>query len=132
MNRVLSGSCFSTGPCDLVIGILSVCRWTNRTAAAQDQPSAVSRRFDLAEVGALIDRAEQALRTNGSNVSAILSHPRYLPVHAWPRFRNVIKAHSTGSSVTNVTLQEPGTRRRLRMRLVEADGSASVGTLVYS
>lgn len=83
------------------------------------------------EVKALIDRAEQALKTNGSDLSAILSDPGYQSVRAWPRFRSLIKAHARSSSVTIVTPQERGKRLRARMRLVESNGSASVGALVY-
>ncbi|MFM9994248.1 MAG: hypothetical protein ACKVU4_00440 [Phycisphaerales bacterium] len=52
-------------------------------------------------------------------------------MHGWPRFRDLIKAHAKGSRITIVTPQEPGTRLRVRMRLVDADGSAAVGASVY-
>jgi protocatechuate 3,4-dioxygenase beta subunit len=84
-----------------------------------------------AEISALIDRAEHALRTEESDVSSILSNPDFLSAHGWPRFRELIKSHASGPKITIVTPQEPGTRLRVRMRVVEADGSASAGALVY-
>jgi Dioxygenase len=98
---------------------------------SQDQESAAPPSIEPAEIEAIIDRAEQALISNGSDTSAILSDARYLSVHAWPRFRALIKAHARGSRVTIVTPQEPGKRLRARMHLVEADGSAAAGALVY-
>jgi protocatechuate 3,4-dioxygenase beta subunit len=86
---------------------------------------------ESAEVKAAIDRAEHVLQTNGSNVSAILSDPDFLPVHGWPRFRELIKANASSSSLTIVTPEEPGSRLRVRMRVIEADNSASPGALVY-
>jgi len=111
--------------------IVAACRWTDSTLPERDQESAVSRSVKPEEIGALIDRAEQSLATNRSDVSAILSDPLYLPAHGWPRFRDLIKTHAKGSSITIVTPQEPGTRLRVRLRLVEPDGSASPGALVY-
>jgi hypothetical protein len=83
------------------------------------------------QIAALIDRAERSLVANGSDVSAIMSDSAYLSARAWPRFRELIRGHSKGSSVTIVTPEEPGKRIRMRMHLIEADGSASVGALVY-
>lgn len=103
----------------------------DRTPLLAEQQSAAPRTVDPAGVEALIDRAELALRTKESDASALLSDPRYLSVRGWPRFRALIKAHATGPSIAIVTPQEPGQRLRVRMRLVEADGSASVGALVY-
>ncbi len=120
MNRVISVICILAGFC-----------WSDRMLLAQDQDSAASPSLEPAEVKALIDRADQALGTKAPDVSAILSDPGYLSVHPWPRFRDLIKAHATGSSITIVTPQEPGKRLRVRMRLVEADGSAAVSALVY-
>ncbi len=121
MNRIMS-----------VIRILAVCCAMDSALLAQDQQqSAPARSVEPAQVETLIDRAEQALSTKGSDASAILSDPRYLSVHAWPRFRALIKTHASGSRITIVTPQEPGKRVRVRMRLVEANGSASAGALVY-
>jgi protocatechuate 3,4-dioxygenase beta subunit len=99
--------------------------WTATFLFAQDDQS------KSAEVEALIDRAEQTLAANGSDTSAILSDPRYLPVHGWPRFRSLIKVHAQSSSITIVTPKEPGKRLRARMHLIEEDESPSVGALVY-
>ena len=99
---------------------------------AQPPGAAAPRANEPVEVGTLIDSAERALGTNGSNISAILSDSRYVSVHGWPRFRAAIKAHARGPGVTIVTPREPGTRLRVRMRLIEADGSPSVGALVYA
>jgi Dioxygenase len=126
MIRIPAGFCVISMIC-----MPAGCRWTDRAPPAQGQESAASPSVKLAEVEALIDRAEQVLRTSGSGVSAILSDPLYLPVHGWPRFRDLIKTHAGSSSITIVTPQEPGKRLRVRMRLVEADGSASVGALAY-
>jgi hypothetical protein len=123
-----------------VVGILAGCPRKDKALPVQGQESTVdtltppspARPGEAAETEALIDRAEQALSANGSDVSAILSDPRYLPVHGWPRFRDLIKAHAKVPSITIVTPQEHGKRLRVRLHLVEADGSASVGALVYS
>ncbi len=114
-----------------LICILAGFCWTDITLLAQGQESAASQLVEPAEVKALIDRAVQALGAKGSDVSAIVSDPGYLSVHGWPRFRDLIKTHAKSSSITIVTAEEPGKRLRVRMRLVEADGSASAGALVY-
>jgi protocatechuate 3,4-dioxygenase beta subunit len=129
MNRVVpvigAGLCIVSPIC------IVACRWTDRTLREQDSKRVSSGSAKPVEIGALIDRAERSLETNRSDVSAILSDPCYLSVHGWPRFRELIKVHAGGSRITIVTPQEPGKRLRVRMRLVEADGSASVGALVY-
>lgn len=86
---------------------------------------------ESAEVKSLIDRAGQTLRTNGSDISAILSDKIYLSVHAWPRFRELIRTHGRSSKVTIVTPDEPGTRMRVRIRVVARDGSPSAGATIY-
>jgi len=120
MRRIMSMICILAAYCSM-----------DTRLPAQDRASAASRSGEPAEIDALIDRAEQALSTNGSDVSAILSDPGYLPAHGWPRFRELIRTHAKGSRITIVTPEEPGKRLRVRMRLVEADGSASAGALVY-
>jgi protocatechuate 3,4-dioxygenase beta subunit len=105
--------------------------WLGGTLLAQDQENLALRPAEPAGVKALIERAEQALNAKRADVSAVISDQEYLSAHAWPRFRELIKAHAKGSIITIVTPQEPGKRLRVRMRLVEADGSASVGALVY-
>ena len=118
--------CVLAGPFAVAVVSPAGC-WRNESSLPQDHP----RPLQPAEAEALIERAERALRAKGSDVSAILSDPAYLPVHGWPRFRELIKAHAAVSSITIVTPREPGVRLRVRMRLVEANGSPSVGALVY-
>jgi protocatechuate 3,4-dioxygenase beta subunit len=102
----------------------------DRTPAPHRETTAPSRPVEPTEVAALIDKAGQALRTGSSDSSAILSDPRYLSVHAWPRFRDLIRNHAA-SSITIVTPQEPGRRLRVRLRLINADGTPSAGSLIY-
>ena len=118
MNRVMSWICVLGG-------------FSGITHFAQSQESAALRSGEPTVVAALIDGAEQALTSKHADVSAILSDPNYLSAHSWPRFREIIKRHAEESKVTMVTPQEPGERLRVRMRLVEKDGAASVGALVY-
>ena len=121
MRHVLSAIC-----------ILAGLSCTEKAPVAQQPASATSRPVLPADVQSLIDRAEEALDSKRSDVSTVLSDANYLSAHAWPRFRQAIKRHARGSKVTMVTAQEPGERMRVRMRLVEADGSACVGALVYA
>jgi len=115
----------------LAFCIPSGCSSMDAAPPAEDQKSAAAQPVDPVEIDALIDRAEHSLRTNAANVSDLLSDPRYLPAHGWPRFRDLIKAHATGSTITIVTPQEPGKRLRVHLRLVEADGSTCAGALAY-
>jgi protocatechuate 3,4-dioxygenase beta subunit len=112
------------------IGLLACCGLSNGNLFAQEQRD-TGLLPETAEIKALINRAEQALAANGSDTSAILSDPRYLAARGWPRFRELIKAHAKASSITIVTPQEPGKPLRVRMRLVEKDGSPAAGALVY-
>ncbi len=119
----------------LPLGLAVPCLGLGAARAQTDEkrPEERSAARPLAEtdaVKALIDRAESALKSNGSDISAILSDPAFLPVHGWPRFRQLARTHAR-SSLTIVTPQERGKRLRVRMRLVEAGGSASIGALVY-
>ncbi len=105
--------------------------WVDATLPAQDPESVPPRSSEPREVEALIDRAEQVLTSKLADISGILSDPNYLSAHPWPRFREIIKQHARGSRVTMVTPQKAGERMRVRIRFVEADGSASAGALVY-
>jgi protocatechuate 3,4-dioxygenase beta subunit len=84
-----------------------------------------------AELARLIDRAELALAEGTADASALLSDPKFLPAHAWPRFRQLIKSHAPSTPMTLIVPEEPGKRIRVRVRLVEPDGAPSVGALVY-
>jgi hypothetical protein len=114
-----------------VICILAGFSFIDGSLIAQNLESAAPRSTEPAVIKALIDRAEQGLDSKKSDVSAFLSDPEFLSAHAWPRFRQIIRRHAPTAKVMMVTAQEPGDRLRVRLRLVEADGAAGAGALVY-
>ena len=105
------------------------------TAAALAQPQGSTRLVDppgeeSQAVRAAIDQVSRALES-GTPPSAILTDPKYLPLHAWPRFRLVIRDHAARGDLTIVTPMEPGPRLTLKGTVLDRSGNPVKGARVY-
>ena len=78
----------------------------------------------------LIDRAEASL-TAGRTVSELLANESLMPVHAYPRFRSLIRDKAPTGTVTLVPASEPGQRLRVRGTVSDAAGRPLAGALLY-
>ena len=78
-----------------------------------------------------IDQVLEALKSGRAKPSEILSNPRYMPLHAWPRFRFAIRDHASPGVLTMVAPEEPGTRLTLKGSVLDSRGNALAGARVY-
>lgn len=86
---------------------------------------------ETAEITTAIDQVIQALKS-GTSSSAILTDPKSMPLHPWPRFRQVIRDHATQGVLTLVTPEEPGTPLTLKGSVIDSRGNALAGVRVYA
>ena len=83
------------------------------------------------QIRALIEAAAAAL-DGGKDVDAILTDPRFMPAHEYPRFRELIRSRATKSSATLVTPDEPGDKLVVTGTIRDARGQPLAGALVYA
>lgn len=98
-------------------------------ATLADEPRFVEPPADDTDAAALARAAEQ-LRA-GDDVGALLRDPAYLPLHAHPTFRALIREHARAAPVTIVTPAEPGAPILARGRMRDARGRPLRDLLVY-
>jgi hypothetical protein len=78
----------------------------------------------------LIDEVTKALR-EGVSCSSVLRDDRYMPVHAFPRFREAIKSHATTAPLSICGDSEPGERASVRLLVQDAAGTPIPNALIY-
>ncbi len=78
----------------------------------------------------LIDRAQAALAAKRT-VSALLADESFMPAHAYPRFRSLIREKAPTGTVTLVPTSEPGQRLHVRGTVSDAAGRPLPGALLY-
>jgi Dioxygenase len=101
-------------------------------AQPQDEPRWTSPPGpDTPEVQALLERVDKAL-SSGTDVSAVLTDPAWLPLHERTSFRELIARHARSARVKLVTASEPGDRLVVTGTLRQADGRPLAGALVYA
>lgn len=83
------------------------------------------------EIAAAINQVIEALKSARATPSAILSDSKYMPLHAWPRFRQAIRDHATREVLTIVTSEESGTRLTLKGSVVDQGDNPLAGARVY-
>jgi hypothetical protein len=89
--------------------------WSGPTPPATrgDRPPAGDTQFtpppgeESTEVSALIDRARAALQA-GRTATEVLTDRTFMPVRAWPRFREAIRQSAPVGAVKLVPASEPG------------------------
>jgi protocatechuate 3,4-dioxygenase beta subunit len=86
---------------------------------------------ESAEIRALIDRAQSTLAGRGTT-SDILADAAYMPAHAYPRFRDLIRASATAKPITLVPPTEPGTKLLVHGTVKDSAGTPIAGALVYA
>jgi protocatechuate 3,4-dioxygenase beta subunit len=80
-------------------------------------------------IRALIEQAKKALNS-GASPSAILTNRTYDSVHAYPRFRQVMRDNAS-SPLNLVAEDETGERAVVRLRVLSAEGRPVANALVY-
>lgn len=85
---------------------------------------------DTPEVQALLERVDKTLGS-GTDVSAVLTDPAWLPLHERTSFRELIARHARSPRVKIVTSKEPGDRMVVNGTLRQAGGQPLAGALVY-
>ena len=83
------------------------------------------------EVSAAIDQVIEALKSGHAKPTDVLSNPKYMPLHEWPRFRLALRDHASQGVLTMVTPEEPGTRLTLKGTVLDAGGNAVAKARVY-
>jgi protocatechuate 3,4-dioxygenase beta subunit len=78
----------------------------------------------------LIDQAKAALES-GKSPTAILTDASFLPVHEWPRFRDLIRNSAQPPPLTIVSAAEPGEHLTVTGRVVDASGQPVKAAVVY-
>jgi protocatechuate 3,4-dioxygenase beta subunit len=86
---------------------------------------------ETADEAKLIDAAVGDLRRSVPP-STVLCDARYMRVHAFPRYREAVRAHATSAPLTIAAKDEPGERAVLRLTVVGGDGKPLPGALVYA
>ena len=66
-----------------------------------------------------------------TNISAILSDPKYMYLHSQTIFRQTIKKYATAGKVKIITDTEPGKKITVKGKIESADGKALNNALVY-
>jgi protocatechuate 3,4-dioxygenase beta subunit len=84
-----------------------------------------------ADIRALIDRAKATLAGRGTT-SDILADPAYMPAHAYPRFRELIRSSAMAKPITLVPPNEPGTKLLVHGAVKDSAGKPIGGALVYA
>ena len=82
------------------------------------------------EIRALIDRAQAAL-AGDRTVSKLLTDESFMPAHAYPRFRTLIREKAPTGTVALASTSEPGPRLRVHGTVRNADGRPLPGALLY-
>lgn len=85
---------------------------------------------ETAEVSRIINQAKAALET-GRTVTEVLMDGSFMPVHAWPRFRALIREHAPVGEVTLVPASEPGTLLHVSGTVRDANGQPLPGAVLY-
>lgn len=85
---------------------------------------------ETSEVARLIDQAKEAFG-GGKSTSDILADKTYLPVHAYPRFRELIRQHAKAGTLRLTTAEEAGEPLHVKGVVKDANGGAVAGTLIY-
>jgi protocatechuate 3,4-dioxygenase beta subunit len=102
-----------------------------QTSAASEPRFTPPPGVETPEVKKLIDKAEGSFRSGDTTTSSLLSNPEYLPAHEWPRFRQLIRAHTGASQLTVVTIQEPGDTLFVTGTIRDKQGEPLKGALIY-
>jgi protocatechuate 3,4-dioxygenase beta subunit len=82
------------------------------------------------ETARLIDQAKAALSA-GKSTSEILTDKAYLPVHAWPRFRDLIRQQATTGLLRVTVADEPGTPLQVQGVVRNGRGEPVPDALMY-
>src|SRR5262245_42083909 len=84
---------------------------------------------ETADAKNLIDSAAASL-ASGKRATELLIDPAFLPVHEWPRFRQLIRSAADSAGTTIVTPAEPGTPLVVTGRVLRQNGRPIRSALV--
>lgn len=120
----------------LLAAVIAASGLSPRLASTLLAQSETSARFvappgeETPEIAPAIHQVIEALKS-GTSPSAILSNPKTMPLHEWPRFRLAIRDHASPGVLTMVTPEEPGTRLTLKGTVLGPGGNAVAKARVY-
>jgi len=117
--------------------LVALTLFTSLAISAQTNPTTLRpERFaappgaETATVRKLIEEAE-AMIEKGMSTSEILSNPKWIPAHPWPRFRDAIRRSARAEPLTIVSSAEAGTALVIKGRLLDAAGVGIDGAMLY-
>jgi hypothetical protein len=113
------------------LGLLSLLAGLCVTTVCAQLESAAPPGEETPEIRRLIDRAQAAL-AGGRTVSELLADESFMPAHAYPRFRGLIRQKAPTGTVTLASPSEPGQRMRVRGTVRGADGRPLPRALLYA
>lgn len=119
----------------VLLGALLI-TFTGLAASASPQADSAALKFtpppgeETPEVKALIDRAKGALES-GRTATEILTDGTFMPVHAWPRFRALIRDHAPTGTITLAPTSEPGDALHIRGTIRDTSGQPLKNALIY-
>ena len=79
----------------------------------------------------ILERLEANLSTEKSSVSDVLTNPSYTSLHSDKFFRELIKKYAKQENIRLVTAEEPGTRIRVKGKIIDKSHQPLQNTLVY-
>jgi protocatechuate 3,4-dioxygenase beta subunit len=79
----------------------------------------------------LLSDVTTKLQNKSTTVSTILSDKKYLPIHPFTEFRELIKANCNTGILKITTAGEPGKKIRVPVSLTDQDGNAVADAIIY-
>lgn len=83
------------------------------------------------DIKAVLDTVGVELKTGKTTAERLLTDPKYLEFHPWPRFRELICEYGQSSHLTLVSQDEPGIRLSVTCAVIDAHGKRVPGAQVY-
>lgn len=83
------------------------------------------------DIKAALDTIGAELKTGKMTAGRLLTDPKYMEFHPWPRFRELICEYGQSSHLTMVSRDEPGIRLSVTCAVIDAQGKRVPGAQVY-
>ena len=86
---------------------------------------------ETAEIRNLIDKAQSSLGNGRATTTTLLTDPGFMPAHAFPRYRQLIRDGSKANETTLVSPQEPGEPLIVNGIIRDQQARPIKGALIY-
>ncbi|MBI4750050.1 MAG: hypothetical protein HY774_16315 [Acidobacteria bacterium] len=83
------------------------------------------------DIKAALDTIGTELKTSKTTAEQLLTDSKYMDLHPWPRFRELIREFGRNSHLTIVSPDEPGIRLSVTCAVIDAQGKRVPGAQVY-